>query len=116
MAQSAQLPCNAVRELFATPGGESASERRARVPATLFKQRPFNQHQGEERQVSQYVWRLPGGPCDTIAPSMTRSLYNCFTRLPLSVHDELMQASAQNLTELLFRVEQILTRYQIPLH
>lgn len=102
VAQPAQLPCNAVRELFATPEGESVSKRRGRVPVTLFKQRPFNQQQGEEQQVSQYVRRLPGGPCDTVTPSLTRSLYNNFTQLPLSVHDELLQASAQNLTELLF--------------
>lgn len=66
--------------------------------------------------MSQYVRRLPGGPCDTMALSLTRSLYNRFTQLPLSVHDQLLQASAQNLTELLFRVEQILARYLIPLH
>lgn len=72
------------------------------VPATLLKQCPFNQQHGEEQQASQYDRRLPGGPCDTMALSLTRSLYNCFTRLPLSGHDELLQASAQNLTELLF--------------
>lgn len=102
MAQCALLPCSAVREWFANPGGESASKMRARVPAALFKKRPFNQCHGEQKQVIQYARRLPGEPCDITAPSLTRSLYNCFTQLPVSLHDEHLQASAQNLTELLF--------------
>lgn len=110
MAQCAQLPCSAVREWFANPGGESASKMTARVPAALFKKCPFNQCHREQQQVSQYARRLPGEPCDTMAPSLTGSLYKCFTQLPLSVHDEHLQASAQNLTELLSQEEQTLTR------
>lgn len=116
MAQCSQLPCSAVREWFASPGGESASKMRARVPAALFKKCPFNQCHREQQQVSQYAKRLPGEACDTMALSVTGSLYNCFTQFPLSVHNEQLQASAQNLKELLSQEEQTLTRYQIPLY
>lgn len=50
------------------------------------------------------------------APFLTRRLFNCFKWLPISVHDELLQASVQNLTELVLQVEQIHIRYSIPFY
>lgn len=78
------------------------------------EQFPSVSSEESDRQVN--VRWMDGGPCDTMALSLARRLCNCFKWLLISVHDELLQASAQNLSELFFCVEESLTSYQIPLH